>query len=84
MPAQTRVQSEITVEQKRKSNFLEGEITAMVEEIEARKQILFSGLNSGLINGAKHAVWECVAAAVNIVEQTDRTVADVKKKRSRN
>lgn len=56
----------------------------MVEEIEATKQILFSGLNSGLINGAKHAVWECVAAAVNMVEQTDRTVADVKKKRSRN
>lgn len=48
----------------------------MVEEIEARKQILFSGLNSGLINGAKHAV--------NMVEQTDRTVAGVKKKRSRN
>uniref|UniRef100_A0A0E9XUR7 Myb/SANT-like DNA-binding domain-containing protein n=1 Tax=Anguilla anguilla TaxID=7936 RepID=A0A0E9XUR7_ANGAN len=68
------------MDQKRKANFLEDEITAMVEEIEDRQHVLFSGLNSGLTNKAKQVAWECVAAAVNEVGQQDITVADLKKK----
>ena len=68
------------MDQKRKANFLEDEITAMVEEIEDRQHVLFAGLNSGLTNKAKQVSWECVAAAVNQVEQQDRTVADVENK----
>ena len=55
------------MDQKRKANFLEDKITAMVEEIEDRQHILFGWLNSGLTNKAKQVAWECVAAAVNEV-----------------
>ncbi|KAJ8346446.1 hypothetical protein SKAU_G00278470 [Synaphobranchus kaupii] len=68
------------MDQSRKANFLEDELTAMVEEIEDRQHVLFGGLNSGLTNKAKQVAWECVAAAVNEVGQQDRTVADLKKK----
>lgn len=34
----------------------------MVEETEAKQSVLFSRLNGGLMNGAKHAAWKCVAA----------------------
>ncbi|KAJ8335833.1 hypothetical protein SKAU_G00391750 [Synaphobranchus kaupii] len=68
------------MDQRRKANFLEDELTAMVEEIEDRQHVLFGGLNSGLTNKAKQVAWECVAAAVNEVGQQDRTVADLKKK----
>jgi hypothetical protein len=68
------------MDQKRKANFLKDEITAMVEVIEDRQHVLFSGLNSGLTNKAKRVAWECVSAAVNDEGQQGRTVADVKKK----
>lgn len=45
------------MDQKRKANFLEDEITAMVEEIEDRQHVLFGGLNSGLTNKAKQVAW---------------------------
>lgn len=32
------------------------------------------------LNKDEHTVWECVAAAVNQVEQKDTTEADIKKK----
>ena len=35
---------------------------AMVEEIDARQHVLFSGLNSGLTNKAAHAPQECLTA----------------------
>uniref|UniRef100_A0A0E9VPC1 Uncharacterized protein n=1 Tax=Anguilla anguilla TaxID=7936 RepID=A0A0E9VPC1_ANGAN len=35
------------MDQKRKANFLEDEITAIVEEIEGRQHVLFSGLIVG-------------------------------------
>ena len=68
------------MDQNRKANFLEDEITAMVEEIEDRQHVLFGGLNSGLTNKVKQVAWERVAAAVNEVGQQDRTVSDVNKK----
>ena len=43
--------------QKRKANFLEDEITVMVEGIEDRQHILFGGLNSGFTNKAKQLAW---------------------------
>ena len=47
------------MDQKRRANFVEDEITAMVEEIEGRQHVLFGGLNSGLTNKAKQVSWEC-------------------------
>lgn len=61
MPAQIRVKSGIAMHQKRKFNFLEGEIMAAAEEIKARQHVLFGGVNSGLTNKAKNAAWDCVS-----------------------
>lgn len=60
---------------KRKSNILGDEITAMVEDIEARQHVLFCVINIGLTNKVKHS-GECVATAVE--GQEDKT--DNKKK----
>lgn len=38
------------MDRKGKSNFLEEELTGMIAETEARQQVLFGGLNSGLTN----------------------------------
>ena len=47
MPTLHRVWPEIVMDEKRKSDFLEDEITAMTKKIEATEQVLFSGLNRG-------------------------------------
>ena len=45
----TRAQSRTALDQKRKANFMEDKITAMVaNEIEAEQHILFGGLTSRL------------------------------------
>lgn len=57
-------------------------IVLTIEEIEARKHVLFGDLYSGLINKAEDAAWEGVTAAVNEVGQKYGTVADINKKLS--
>lgn len=54
MLAQIKDKSGIAINQKRKANVFEDEITPMVEEIEARQHVLFGGLTSRLTNKAKH------------------------------
>lgn len=56
-----KVQPKIAMDQKRKWNLMEDKITTIVEEMEDRQHLLFSGLNSGLSNEAKQAAKECVA-----------------------
>lgn len=43
MPAQTRVESGIDVHLKRLLNYLEDQITAMVDEVEAKQRVSFGG-----------------------------------------
>lgn len=75
MPARIKVQSGVAMAQKRKSEFWDDEITGVVEDAEARKRVLINGLNRGLTDKAKRAVWEHVVAAGNEVGQRERTVA---------
>ena len=49
-------------------------------EVEARKEILFGGHGIGITNIKKKNEWQHVAAAVNSVSSTVRTVPDLKKK----
>lgn len=53
---------------------------ATVDEMEARQNKSFHGLNSWLTNKVKHSLRVFFAAAVNVMEQKDRTVADSEKK----
>lgn len=76
--AQIRVSLQRAMDQKRKLIFLEHEITVKVEEAEARRHTLFSGM----MNKAKQAVWECVTAAVNKVEHKDTAMAQTENKQT--
>ena len=42
------------MDHERKARFLEEDITAMVEETEAKQHVLFGRVNSGVTNKAKH------------------------------
>ncbi|XP_041843329.1 nuclear apoptosis-inducing factor 1-like [Melanotaenia boesemani] len=63
-----------------KRNFTETEVEVLVGEVEARKNILFGGLGSGISNKRKTEEWQHVVAAVNSVGVTERSVPDIKKK----
>ena len=52
----------------------------LVGEMEARKVVLCGGHGIGIANNKKLSEWEHVAAAVNSVSSTDRTVPELKKK----
>lgn len=70
-----------TAEKKaKKRNFSDTGIHTLVGEVEARKTTLFGGHSSGITNKKKHCEWERVAASVNSVSGTERTVAELKKK----
>ncbi|XP_037402214.1 myb-related transcription factor, partner of profilin-like [Pygocentrus nattereri] len=64
----------------KKRKFGECEVEVLVSEVEARKNVLFGSLSSGVTNKRKFVEWQHVAAAVNSVSSTSRTVAEVKKK----
>ncbi|XP_049341019.1 uncharacterized protein LOC125804964 [Astyanax mexicanus] len=64
----------------KKRNFGDCEVEVLVSEVEARKDVLFGGLSSGITNKRKFVEWQHVAAAVNNVSSTSRTIAEVKKK----
>ena len=49
-------------------------------EMEARKVVLFGGHGIGIANNKKESEWQHVAAAVNSVSSTERTVPELKKK----
>ncbi|XP_054868348.1 t-SNARE domain-containing protein 1-like [Amphiprion ocellaris] len=66
--------------EKRKGNFSETEIEVLVDEMEARKSILFGGHSSGITNKRKGTEWQQVVTSVNSVSSTERTVAEVKRK----
>ena len=51
-----------------------------VGEMEARKVVLFGGHRIGITNSKKQSEWQHVAAAVNSVSGTERTVPGLKKK----
>ncbi len=64
----------------KKRNFTEVEVETLVGEVEAWKLILFGGHTTGITNKKKQTEWQQVAAAVNAVSHTERTVAELKKK----
>ncbi|XP_039608474.1 nuclear apoptosis-inducing factor 1-like [Polypterus senegalus] len=52
----------------------------LLAEIEARKNVLFGNLGSGISNKTKVMEWHSVAAAVKSAGAEDRTVSQLKKK----
>ncbi len=64
----------------KKKNFTEGELEALLAEVEAPKNVLFGMLSSGISNKRKRSEWESVCEAVNAVGSEKRTQAEVKKK----
>ena len=64
----------------KKRNFTEVEVETLVGEMEARKVVLFGGHGIGIANNKKQSEWQHVAAAVNSVSGTERTVPELKKK----
>ena len=60
----------------KKRNFTEVEVETLVGEMEARKVVLFG---IGIANNKKQSEWQHVAAAVNSVSSTERTVPELKK-----
>ena len=63
----------------KKRNFTEVEVETLVGEMEA-KVVLFGGHGIGIANNKKQTEWQHVAAAVNSVSSTERTVPELKKK----
>ena len=68
------------MEKGRKKNFSECEVEVLISEVEARNNILFGSLSSGISTKIKKLAWEKVAKSVNDVGAESRTVADIKKK----
>ncbi|XP_034564486.1 nuclear apoptosis-inducing factor 1-like [Notolabrus celidotus] len=64
----------------KKRNFSESEIETLVGEVESRKNVLFGSHGTGVTNKKKCSEWQQVAAAVNTVSGTERTVPELKKK----
>jgi len=52
----------------------------LVSEVEARKNVLFGTLSSGISSKRKRSGWESVCKAVNAVGSENRTEVEVKKK----
>jgi hypothetical protein len=63
----------------KKRNFTEVEMKTLVGEVEARKVVLFGGHGIGITTNKKQSEWQHVAAAVNSVSSTERTVPELKK-----
>ena len=68
------------MEKGRKKNFSECEVEVLISEVEARNNILFGSLSSGISTKTKKMAWEKVAKSVNDVGAESQTVADIKKK----
>ena len=51
----------------------------LISEVEARNNILFGSLSSGISTKTKKPAWEKVAKSVNDVGAESRTVADINK-----
>lgn len=65
---------------KKKKNFTEDELEALLAEVETRKNILFGTLSSGITSKRKRNEWESVCQAVNAMGSETRTQAEIKKK----
>ena len=64
----------------KKKNFTETELEEVLSKVEARKNVLFGTLSSGIRSQRKKTGWESVCQAVNAVGSENRTQAEVKKK----
>ena len=66
---------------KRSPNFTNAEIIILTEEVEKRKDIIFSKHNSTVTNQAKKREWDLICTKVNSVNSSfSRTADDLKKK----
>ena len=64
----------------KKKNFTETELEVLLSKVEARKNVLFGTLSSGISSKRKRNGWESVCQAVNAVGSETRTQVEVKKK----
>ena len=63
----------------KKRNFTEVAVETFMGEMEVRKVVLFGGHGIGIANNKKQSELQHVAAAVNSVSSTERTVQELKK-----
>ena len=63
----------------KKRNFTQCEIEVLVGEVEARKNILFSGLSAGITNAKQALEWQHVADAVNAAGSEGQILSKIKK-----
>ena len=57
----------------KRKNFTESEIEALLSEVEARKNVLFGTLSSGISSKRKRSGWESVCEAANAVGSEKHT-----------
>ena len=65
---------------KKKAQFSNSEVEMLLNEVDHRKSILFGSLSTGVTNKKEQLSWQFVAAAVNEVSSTPRSVSEVKNK----
>ncbi|XP_061179010.1 uncharacterized protein LOC133187606 [Saccostrea echinata] len=66
---------------KRNPNFTTAEISMLTEEVEKRKDVIFSRQNSSVTNQAKKGEWDLICEKVNAVNTSHLRTADKLKKK---
>ncbi|KAI2646901.1 Myb-related transcription factor, partner of profilin [Labeo rohita] len=64
----------------KKKNFSELELDVLITQVQSNQLVLFGSLKSGIKGSQKNAVWNEITAAVNSVDDVNRTSVEVKKK----
>ena len=62
------------LEKGRKKNFSACEVNVLISEVEARDEILFGSLSTGISTKTKQLAWTNVAKAVSAVRSETRAV----------
>ncbi len=79
-PQSVQIKTIMALKQKtKKNNFNDNEREVLLSEVEARKNVLFKSVSTGVTGTGKKEAWDAVTQAVNVVSPEIRTVAEVKK-----
>jgi len=72
----------IRMSRKRSPNFIETELQTLLDEVEKRKNVLFSKLSNVTTNSAKKKAWDVICCRINAINPSDhrRTVEEIRKK----
>ncbi|XP_069992956.1 myb/SANT-like DNA-binding domain-containing protein 4 [Penaeus vannamei] len=65
-------------QKKRRPNFSDEEMLALIEAVAKRKNVVLGKLDNRITGQVKNNAWECVTREVNLVARVPRTVAEVR------